>query len=569
MLALVDFVDTQLASCDAEVRRLRLALDEALAHEQLCAHRLAEASSATRTEQIRTTRTAIVSLSHASTEDVAIAVEYRVPGARWVPTYRLALADGETPARLTMGAMIAQATGEDWDAVALSLSTASLQRRSELPELASLRIGRAQPQPRRAGWREPPRGLDDLFRDYVAAQRHRPPPPARPTVAQERDTLTPALDEAPSPELRRSMPRRATMSAPVAMPPPPAPAAPLMVGAFAPAAAAAPQDLRASAELALGGTEADPFEDSDSFDDEGEVGEIGGLAMGAKAYGPSADQLEYDTLVMSGPDDDAPGRLVPAVPASEGDDVLASLVREAEREAEEVCALSLPSACTNVGPLARFDYRFDAEAPADVASTQGWTSVTVASCAVALRPGFVCVPAVGPEVYRTLEVHNTSALALLPGPVDVTRGGRFELTTSLPAIAPGARGRRIGLGVEEGIKVARNTRFNEGTGGIFGGQALLQHELDVDVDNRLPIAISLEVRERIPVADASEKDLKIEEGRVEPGWIAVEEPIDGVLVHGARIWRIDVAARSKATLRAQFSIRIPADRMLIGGNRRS
>ncbi len=71
-----------------------------------------------------------------------IFVEYRVPGARWAPTYVVRVArDGKT-AELSLRAMIAQNTGEMWRSVKLSLSTATFLRAQDLPELKSLRIGR-------------------------------------------------------------------------------------------------------------------------------------------------------------------------------------------------------------------------------------------------------------------------------------------------------------------------------------------------------------------------------------------------------------------------------------------
>src|SRR6202012_4401018 len=76
-----------------------------------------------------------------------------------------------TSGRLQLRAAIAQRSGEDWRGVKLSLSTANLERATELPELRSLRIGRAQPAPPKSGWREPPPGLDELFGSFDASVR--------------------------------------------------------------------------------------------------------------------------------------------------------------------------------------------------------------------------------------------------------------------------------------------------------------------------------------------------------------------------------------------------------------
>jgi hypothetical protein len=62
--------------------------------------------------------------------------------------------------------------------------------------------------------------------------------------------------------------------------------------------------------------------------------------------------------------------------------------------------------------------------------------------------------------------------------------------------------------------------------------------------------------------------VKIEESQVKPPWEKDEKVRDGVQTDGARRWQISVPAGEKATLTAQFSIKIPADKMLVGGNRR-
>lgn len=299
------------------------------------------------------------------------------------------------------------------------------------------------------------------------------------------------------------------------------------------------------------------------------------LSLAPETSGPSSTLLDYEALEIHGPDGAHRGRLAPAARALAFAsvhvqiDVVVSAVARAEQLAASVANATVPRDCIPPMEQDRFDYRYDAIAPADVPATGAWTNVKVMDCAVDLAPRYVCVPAVDPAVYRTLEVGNRSTHALLPGPLDVSKHGQFLLTTTLGAIGPGVRGRRIGLGVEESIKVARNTHYAETSAGLFRGTTALPHEIDVEIDNRLGVPIELEVSERVPVPGNDEKDLEVEENEITPPWTAVDEPQDGVLVHGLRRWRVSVAARSKAKLVAKFTIRMPADRMLVGGNRRS
>ncbi|MCB9538227.1 MAG: DUF4139 domain-containing protein [Myxococcales bacterium] len=105
-------------------------------------------------------------------------IEYFVEAARWVPAYTLHL-EGES-ARLRLDALIAQASGEDWDGAEVRVSTADLSRDTALPELTSWRIGTAQPA-RRPAFRALPDDLPDLFGGYDAGPPA--PPPPQPVVA--------------------------------------------------------------------------------------------------------------------------------------------------------------------------------------------------------------------------------------------------------------------------------------------------------------------------------------------------------------------------------------------------
>lgn len=324
------------------------------------------------------------------------------------------------------------------------------------------------------------------------------------------------------------------------------------------------------------------FEASDSLADGQDFG--GARNDGAPQFGEMPEQpgldtglLDYDRLAM-GPltDRSARGRLKPT---SSGDlafvavsvqvEVVMALVHAAQDKAAALSHLTLPALHQPVVSLDSFDYRYDCDQRVDVASTGKWTTVPVMACQVILTPEYVCVPSVEPRVYRTLQIKNATPHALLAGPVDVSTGEEFLMTTSLPAIPPGADQLRLGLGVEEAVKVARKTRYKESAGGFLGGSTVLPHEIEIELSNRLAVPAAVEVRERVPVAGFEEKDVKVEEASVTPPWEKVDVPLDGAIVPGLRRWRVTVAAGGKATLLAQFSIRIPADRMLVGGNRRA
>ncbi|HLU67627.1 MAG TPA: DUF4139 domain-containing protein, partial [Kofleriaceae bacterium] len=151
-----------------ELRASRDELDRARRRCELLEDQDRRASRARQAREHELRKAVIVSLRGAAAP-CRLLVDYLVPGARWAPAYSVRLEPAMTAARLALRAHVAQDSGEDWSQVALTLSTAAAQAWTELPELASLRIGRQQPPPPRVGWRPPPSGVDELFRDWDRA----------------------------------------------------------------------------------------------------------------------------------------------------------------------------------------------------------------------------------------------------------------------------------------------------------------------------------------------------------------------------------------------------------------
>ena len=181
---------------------------------------------------------------------------------------------------------------------------------------------------------------------------------------------------------------------------------------------------------------------------------------------------------------------------------------------------------------------------------------------------YVCVPAVDPAVYGTVLVTNTSAHALLAGPADVVVDGEFVLTAALPTLAPGER-QAVGTGVAESVRVARRTHMRESTAGLRGGTTVLDHTVEVDVANRLPHPVIVEMRERIPVSH--DKDVRIEDHRATRRGPAPDEPLAARTTSRARRPALarPAGARPHRTLTGGFEIRLPAGKAVVGGNRRN
>ncbi|MGW6687279.1 DUF4139 domain-containing protein [Streptomyces sp. NPDC054961] len=600
-LELADFVQERLTGLHARLVELEEALRDAEHGFAVAADRLARASSDAPQAHVETTVCAVLTLDGAGTGDaepggeVEIELEYGVPGAVWVPAYRLSHRQGDGSGRLVLRASVAQRTGEDWTGVRIALATADLRRRTDLPKLRSMRIGRRQPAPAPSGWREPPAGLADLFAGYEAAGPRPATGPVPPPVGADSAAVTSvrAAASGPLPPLP-SPPPQAAQS--FGAPPPPAPQG---YGAPPPAAFPMPggivggpppqvfggamPDLAQPAPARPGGG---PRAATRSFAGApaamapaapGRAGPpsapppAGGPAPVAGPPRPSGAELDYAALVLCGPDEQGGrrGRLFPDAPFD-------SVAAEQRRRAEAVAALPLPGQAVRPRESAgSFDHRFDAGARADVPSDGTWHTVTVAEVPVGLRTEYLCVPSVEQTVYATLVLSNATDQALLAGPVEVVVDDEFLLTAALPTLAPGGV-RRVGLGPAEGIRVTRRTHLNESTAGLRGNTTVLDHRVHVELANRLARPVTIEVRERVPVS--SDPDVRIEE---RAAWTAPEDVPEGTRedtdgdaetghhAPGTRVWRLDLPAGATTALDGGYEIRIPTGKALVGGNRRS
>ncbi|MET7754620.1 DUF4139 domain-containing protein [Streptomyces sp. NPDC005389] len=594
-LELADFVDVRLTGLHARLAELEEELLRAEHELSVAADRLARASSATPSSHVETTVSAVLTLVGAGGADVEggpqdeaepvveVELEYGVPGAVWVPAYRLTHRQGDGTGRLVLRASVAQRTGENWTGVRIALATADLRRRTDLPKLRSIRIGRRQAAPAPSGWREPPAGLADLFAGYASAGPRplapRAPGAAAPGVAGGGAPLPVAAgggfvaDPVPPPAPLTSGGPPIPPPAPQAYgAPPPAPQA---YGAPPPAPGggygSAPEAFRrdASPDFALrapaqpGGM---PRGGGQSF-----AGAPAPAAMAPAAPAPppppppgpprpSGDELDYASLVLSGPDEPSArrGRLFPSPPFD-------AVAAEYRRRADAVASLPLPGHAVRPRESAgSFDHRFDAAARADVPSDGTWHTVTVGEIPVGLRTEYLCVPSVEQTVYATLVLSNATDQALLAGPVEVTVDDDFLLTTALPTLAPGGV-RRVGLGPAEGIRVTRRTHLNETTAGLRNNVTVLDHRVHVELVNGLARPATVEIRERVPVT--SDTDVRIEE---RAGWTAPEEGgTSEQHAPGTRVWRVDLPAGGTTALDGGYEIRIPAGKALVGGNRRS
>ncbi|MDI1478027.1 DUF4139 domain-containing protein [Polyangium sp. y55x31] len=551
-------LDARLAEIEASLERVYRAIEAAQLAE-------AQASAEERAGSSRPTLACHVRLGAGQGVIESLEIEYVVLAARWWPTYKAWLTKNATRVRLELDALVAQDSGEDWKDVELSLSTADLVHDARLPELQSLRFGRAQP-PAKRGYRPPPPGLDAMFESYDAgmakmprpARTDVPPPPApRPGAPP------------PPPSNAAAPPRAAVMVAPQSLgaPPPapgfappmdmPAPAAMPMPARSAPApakkAARKEEDsvLYSLAELRAAG----------GGGPEGYLEETRAGAYDEPAPPPEPDDtwLEFDALVLAPAEDKQRRGRLGRVP----DDASR---REASLARERVDVL--PNPARTQDPLisrGRFDHRYDAEGRGDVPSNGRPHRVHVKVGEGPASPRFRAVPRESSEVYREARIENPLGAPLCAGPVDVFLEGALVTTAEIAAVDRGGYV-QVGLGVEDRVRIARNARTEESSAGLLGGSTVVDHHVTVDLTSSLGVPIQIEILERIPVTD--DKDVTVKLTSTEPESEAYDQADIGAPVRGGRRFRVEVPAGGKSKITYAYRIKLPAKSEIVGGNRR-
>ncbi|WP_224246544.1 DUF4139 domain-containing protein [Hyalangium gracile] len=608
-MALEQFAYEGVQSRLAEARKLREQLRKLHEEVAVLEQKIAQASTAREVTAAELYKSVHVQLRHggAALARAELSVEYFIPGARWAPSYQCRLSRDCRQVELVMRALVCQASGEDWRGVKLVLSTAAPMTWTELPELSSIRIGRAQPPPpERAGFRPAPQGAAQLFSDYdrdrsiLLYRLPTPSPyalPALPAPADledgsviealsaprdahkskkkgarpMRDVEAESMDDealadmAAAEEPVEMMKEEAyeesssLVSPSVVMPAPAAPPPPMPRPA-APARSASVEKM-----VSVGGRAG------------------AGRTRGPGGAAPTQAGLEavvFTHLRLSSPADASNrNRLQPVdsrrfyletlarFSVTVTFDVMA-VVAEAERRARSAAHAPLPSGATDATSIdGFFDFSYAADATVDVPSDGTFHSVALGTRTGEASVLYVVVPREDTNVYRQAQVKNPLPAPMLAGPAEVYVGGEYVLSTTLPSVAP--RGDfKLGLGVEQAIRCARNTKYHEARSGTkIVATTELWHDITIELVNNLDREITCEVRERIP-QPAQDAEVVVEEGTITPAWEAYTQEERNTPIEGGRRWRLTVPANASSKLAAQYVVKLYANNELNGGNRR-
>ncbi|MZD04416.1 mucoidy inhibitor MuiA family protein [Streptomyces sp. SID5785] len=197
-----------------------------------------------------------------------------------------------------------------------------------------------------------------------------------------------------------------------------------------------------------------------------------------------------------------------------------------------------------------------APAPASVPSDGRAHRVPLSSASTTARTEQVCAPELSPLVTEVARFTNPTGHALLTGPVDLVRGSGFTGRGTLPFTAPDAP-QELAFGSSDTYRVTRETEESRDT-------ATLTQRTVITRTVRLHVSRfsapdetgerTVTLRERIPVSEVADVDVRLREDRCSPA-------PDGVDAEGIVRWDLtlppgahrtvtlvyDVVARAKVT----------------------
>ncbi|MBW1878510.1 MAG: DUF4139 domain-containing protein, partial [Deltaproteobacteria bacterium] len=248
---------------------------------------------------------------------------------------------------------------------------------------------------------------------------------------------------------------------------------------------------------------------------------------------------------------------------------VAQLVRIQEKQearARRVGTQPLPPHHVLPAPLEGADFRWDAQDTVDITSDGHFHSVGVFTRPLELAIRYRVVPQMDARAFRSVTARLADAVPLLPGPVKVFVGGALEITTPWKGSAPGAS-LELGLGAEDRIRVARNVRYREESGGLFRGARRLHTAIEGQFASSLSRAAELEVLERVPVAGEDGVDVELVDSK--PTAERWKGDPDGPLLKGGLRQVVTVSPGGEATATIHYSVTLSARDEITGGDRRA
>lgn len=224
----------------------------------------------------------------------------------------------------------------------------------------------------------------------------------------------------------------------------------------------------------------------------------------------------------------------------------------------------LPPGCVPLDDSG-FQHRYPSGGRVDVLGDGRFVQVPVLEGRGASRTLFRVVPRQSLSAFRTVRLDNPLSAPLPAGPVRVTLDGDLRVAGTLGPVGAGGT-ISLDLGVEEGLRLARNATFQEEEKGVLSASTLGTHRVRVEIANRLRTSAQVQIFERLPIAPEA-SDLQVSLDQSSPAPTRDLSPTDQKL-EGTLRWEVAAPAGGKAEISYQYTVRLPARMELIGGTRR-
>lgn len=520
-----------------------------------------------------------------------VTVSYRVPGARWSPSYLLQADAANQTGRFVLRACVTQVTGEDWSDAHLTVTSLPSARRADVPEPGVWRLGAAVPADATSGWRELPADLDELFPEELA--------PAAPVAFDLTVRLGPhAYGEAtpvPSPQaaqLQREYTLEPAEDVPRTLTPSRARAGasrPTIDGPFSdlsprpvrtPTPVAAPERMYAAS--AATGAYAASAATATLLPPPPAPARVGGRGRGV----PHDEWLDYarlrlvsfaagrsrrGRLELAGDDDlileaRAPGLAI---------DRFLEALRDRHSAVAAVSRRELPD--RHVLPSAN-GLATGAHRGAEVALTAADRvcvpsdgrvhAVVVASWPATVQISYRAVPRNDLRVYRRAKVVVEYDRPLLAGPVEVEVDGRAQHVSPWP----GSEGRselEVPFGPEERVTLTREVRYRDEAEpeADSAGRRRTYTSIEIALASRLPRPVTIDVLERVPVPHGG-SELLVEVTEAFPAALPHSGDANGPVLKGGRIQQITLAPGASARAVFGYAVTMSSAAEIVGGSRR-
>lgn len=400
----------------------------------------------------------------------AVEVSYRVTGVRWVPSYDLRYDPARRVVEATYYAVVQQRTGEPWKQAALRFSTGLPRRLLEVPELATLTLGRR--------------------RDFTPRPRERVEPPPRPW----RPTPAPV---SPDPELlalRRLI-----------------------------AVDSAAGQADASGETTVDGRDKDRAEPADKkrstgAPDDGLVRKKETLKQleryAQRTRTRSLGRTRSVRVLTEQTAEEAEAPPPPSPAAARPRFSLSSVSRSAPSTPRQVLPWTDegyrgPSLHRDLPAAAARGYRFVLYAPGrhSVPASDKRQRVPLFSRTLAVTPVHHIRPGLSRRVYLMATLKNTTGRPILRGHANLFAGSMFAGRTWLNTALPG-RTLKLPLGVDDAVKVERHVAQRTVEEGVLFKDDVSAYTVRIEIQNNRQRPISVELLDQLPVAKGRKIEVK-------------------------------------------------------------